>query len=1015
MTTDSSVQSSVGRVRQATVVVINLSEGGQSSNLPPEALFASIESCFTKAQSLAEQAEGRFEILNSRAALAIFGLPPAAGSDPEAAIRLALDVQAFVQASAQALTAQAAARYTAQIGLSTGPASFQITRQFGREQVTLMGDALQLAQRLAQAAPPAGILVAHDTFRFVRGVFIAEEKESIVAAGHREPQRTYLVTQLKPRAFRTPIFGIEGVEPPMIGRDAEFLRLQTIFQTVIDSKRGHMVTVVGEPGIGKSRMYYELNNWLELRPDRFFLFRGRAMPDTVHVPYGLIRDLFAYRFEILESDQAEAAREKLVRGMIAFSARAGVPEAEATERAHFIGQLIGFDFSTSPYLRGVQQDATQLRARAFEDVVQLFSAAASVQPVVMLVGDLHWADNASLEMLQQVAQRCAAAPIFIVNFTRPQFYDDHPNWGAEIAAHERLDLQPLPVTEARRLVETILSNAEGVSAHLIDQIIANADGNPFHVEELVKMLVADGAIVVDDTGWHIEPTRLGAFRVPGTLTEVLQARLNRLSESERSVLQRAAVIGRIFWDRPVAQLTGDWQSDGSYPLDTARLLAALSEKELIYRQDISSFAGATEYAFRHTLLWDVTYQSVPLRERQLYHAQVADWLTEAATASGRLTEVLTIVADHYTKAARPQRATRFLTLAGDHAAQLSAFAEAQKFYSQALALVTNVGQERIGLLLKLGEINAQLGSYPEAQLYLETVLMLARSLGGNHEIAEALYQLGILATQQGEFAHANVRLGESLELARTLRQPATLARVLYGLGDLAWRLNQQPTALAYLQESLDLARKEGDAKQMLFSLNRLGVVKSRLGDVAGARLCWQEGKALALQEGNRERLATILNNLGKTEFEEGHYHSALENYQQGLAIGKEAGLRNVETLILLNLSDVSTSLGQWFEAERYAREALVLGQILGALPYMLVAFINFARLRTALNQSDDALELLGLALNHPAADVNTRGNAAPILDELERRLGQLVVEQGLVKGQHLNFDTMVRTLCMESR
>jgi predicted ATPase/class 3 adenylate cyclase len=1003
MTSSTSVHSSVGRVRQATVLLARL-EAAESSSIT-----TTIESCFALWQTIAAKDGGRFERQSQLTALVVFGLPPAPEGEPEPAIRVALEMQAVVRQHQQP-----GVTFLAHLGVSLGAITFQVTRQSNREQLTVAGDALLMAQRLEQLAPGQGVLVSHDAFRFVRGVFIAEEGEAIASPGRLHPVRTYLVRSLKPRAFRTPVFGIEGIEPPMIGREAEFGQLQAMFLEVMHSGRGQMVTVVGEPGIGKSRMYYELNNWTELRPERLWLFRARALPETRNVPYGVIRDLIAFRFEILESDSAEVARHKLTQGMIQFTSRAGIAESQASIWAAFIGHLVGFDFSASPHLLGVLTDSAQLRFQAFQYFVELILAAASVQPVMILMGDLHYADSASLDLILHIARACQAVPVLIANFTRPSFYDQQPGWGNDLANHTRLDLKPLSVANTRQLAETLLTNVEGLSPQLVKLIVSNADGNPFHLEELIKILVADGVIVIDESGWRVQPNRLITLRVPPILSDVLQARLNLLSPAERSLLQRAAVIGRIFWDRPLLQMQDPTTHEPADSVELNHLLASLHEREMIYRQESSVFAGAVEYAFRHTLLWDVTYQSVPARARETFHAQIADWLTEAATANGRLTEVLTIIADHYLQAGRPQQAIDFLTLAGDHAAQLSAFAEAQKFYSQALAQIASVGSHRVKLLLKLGDINAQLGSYPEAELYLETVLMLARGMGDNDDVAAALYQLGLLAINQGDFVQANARLSESLAIARQQKEPNTLARVLYGLGDLSWRLSQHQSAQAYLQESLTLARNANNANLMLYNLNRLGAVKIRIGDFAGAREHWHEGRQLAEQVGNRERLATLISNLGKVEFEEGHFEQARQLYLEGLAMAQQSGIRQAEVLLFLNLSDVSTSMNDLAQAQDYAEAALHLATSLGAVPYVLVSFINFARIRAATNDLQGALELLGFALNHPAADINTRTNAAAVLQALESRLGLASVEAGLARGQQLDFGEVIKKLSREA-
>jgi class 3 adenylate cyclase len=539
------------------------------------------------------------------AIMAIWGAHIARENDPEQAIRAALAMQA-------ALTTMRAAQPVAlflRIGINTGPVlvgTVGTTNEF-----TAMGDAVNLASRLEHAAPVGGILISHDTYRHVRGLFDVEVRAPLQVKGKAQPIQTYVVEQAKPRSFALPARGIEGVETRMIGRDTDLLFLQQAIRAVITDREAQSITVVGDAGIGKSRLLYELRSWIELIPERITLFLGRATQETRRRPYALLRDIFAFRFGIHDSDTAVIAREKLMTGWLEML---GEQHPEVLRKGHLMGHLLGFDFSESPLVAGIVDDPRQLRYRALQAISELFTAFSQQDPVLIAVEDTHWADDASLDALVALTESCASLPMLLLYMSRPTLFEHRPAWGEGDATHTRLTLQPLSRGDSRRLVEHILRYLPTIPHEIRELIVRGADGNPFYVEELIKMLIEQGGIVPDATTWRVVEDRLSTIEVPPTLTGVLQARLDSLHAEERTVLQHAAVIGRTFWDQAVEH----GHSPGVCSVHAA--LAALRQHELIYRHETSTFAAATEYLFKHALLRDVTYETLLKRQRRIYHA-----------------------------------------------------------------------------------------------------------------------------------------------------------------------------------------------------------------------------------------------------------------------------------------------------------------------------------------------------------------------------------------------------------
>jgi AAA ATPase domain/Adenylate and Guanylate cyclase catalytic domain len=300
------------------------------------------------------------------------------------------------------------------VGLNSGLVVAGPVRADQHVEYLAVGDTVNLAARMEQNAPAGGILITHDTFRLAREIFEVQPQPPLKVKGHAEPVQTYLVLSGRPQAFQTAGRGVEGIEVPMVGRDAELNQLQAIFQAAAEQRERRMVTVVGDAGVGKSRLLYEFERWLGLHPASPDTFKGRATAMAQLVPYGLVRELFARRFDLLDSDSAAVVRDKLEQGITAYLGTDGA----GTMKAHFVGHLLGFDFSDSPYLRGALGDARQLHDRARLCLADFFRAVAAQAPAVIFLEDLHWADDSSLDAISHLALTLADCPLLLVGAAR---------------------------------------------------------------------------------------------------------------------------------------------------------------------------------------------------------------------------------------------------------------------------------------------------------------------------------------------------------------------------------------------------------------------------------------------------------------------------------------------------------------------------------------------------------------------------------------------------------------------
>jgi class 3 adenylate cyclase len=515
--------------------------------------------------------------------LALWGAASAREDDPEQAVCAALRMQETVgefvrETLRDSFAGGGAGERVMRVGVNTG--AVLLSAAGGEFAAT--GATVNVAQRLEEAAPVGGILISHDTYRHVRGIFDVRELELPNVRRRAESVRAYIVERAKPRAFRPRTRGVEGVETRMVGRQAELARLRDALSTVVEDRELQAVTVFGEAGLGKSRLLDEFSSEVELSAERAQVFQGRAGQWTRGLPYALVRDVFSFRFRIQDDAPPASAREKMERGLVElFGGGEG-----ALMRAHFIGHLAGLDFSSSPHLAGILDDAKQVRGRAFHYAAQLFRETARAAPVVLYLEDLHWADDGSLDFVDHLTRACADSAVLVVCFARPDLLERRPAWGEGLACHSRVTLQPLTKRETRQLVEEILRYAQSIPHALRDMIVGAAEGNPFYVEELIKMLIDQGVIVPDAADWRVDASRLVEVRVPPTLKGVLQARLDGLSDWEKTVLQRASVIGREFWDGALEQFSRSARARGeACEGDVAAALAALRRRELVFRRE----------------------------------------------------------------------------------------------------------------------------------------------------------------------------------------------------------------------------------------------------------------------------------------------------------------------------------------------------------------------------------------------------------------------------------------------
>lgn len=886
--------------------------------------------------------------------MAVWGVGTAREDDPEQAVRAALEIQQEVQQWQTAMNAFPLVDWhvdmALRIGIHTGVAILGPIGTTG--EYTAIGDTVNTASRLQEVAPKGGILISHATYQRVADAFDVAPWGNITLRGKSEPIEAYEIQQIRSRSFRVVTREVEGVTIPLVGREKELAELQELVQVMLFTRQLSMVTVVGEAGIGKSRLLLELDEWSETLPGRRIYFKARARQEMHHTPYALLRTLFAYHFQVQESDQDTVICHKIELG---FGAVFGDSQ-ESVLRSHFLAQLLGFDCGEV----SLPDDAQQGRDLAFSYLHDYFSSMSAEAPICMLLEDIHWADDSSLDMIEQLASALVDMPVFIVCMARPALYERRSDWGREQPFHKRLQLRSLTRSDSRHLVAEILRHVVALPEDLCDLIARRAEGVPFFIEEIVKVMIADEIVVKGEPHWLVDLSRLADFQIPAKLAGVLQARIDSLPDVERLVLQQAAVIGRTFWLNALSRLQsfsswGESRRASEHELQAA--LASLQARELILHQETSTFAGAEEYIFRHAVLHEVVYEGVLKRVRRLYHALVAEWLIGQGMEGGLYSGM---IAEHLAKAGDAETAVSYLTQAGAEAAAKYANAEALAYLDQALNLLPHSDENgRYQLLLTREKIYHLRGQRQSQMRDLMALENLAESLNSAYKrtevalryatyaLATGAYPAVINASQtairltpatqnpifeangyllwgqalrfQGDYEMAQRQLEQALVLVRTARGAdlgrqtllQTEANCLHHLGMVAIDQKRLADAHACFESACRIFSDIRDRRGEGQSWTNLGTVAQLQGDFAQAQEYIEQALWTSATIGNRQGEGIALDNLGLIARRQGDHNGAVIYHEKFLRICQEIGDKRGEAVAYHHLGEAFACMLDW--------------------------------------------------------------------------------------------------------
>lgn len=820
------------------------------------------------------------------AALAVFGLPVAHEDDPERAVRAGLAVRDALPALNERLEARHGLRLQIRAGINTGDVVAASGSTFDRD--FLISDAVTTAARIQQTVAPGTVVVGERTYRLTRDTVAYRSLPALEVKGKTDRLMVWEAVAPFPQRHES-----RRRSAPLLGRHLELSLLRQLYERTATDRTTHLVTLLGQPGIGKSRLVRELLAELREATPPPLVLRGRSLALGGQIGYHALQDILRAQSGVLDSDPPDAVRTKLQAWL-----HGAVPEQPDLLE----GLLLTFALTN-----GAGTDPGEVRNRLFAAWRRLFVCLAASRPVVAIFEDMHWADDAVLDLLQSVIAGTDDAALLLLCLGRPDLLERRSGWGGGRNAMT-IDLRPLRAEDTARLVEALAQDE--LSPELRLMIAERAEGNPLFAEELVRMLVEGAA--ASPPG--------GPVTIPDSVQAVITSRIDRLPHDERRILQAGAVIGRTFWTSVAAQLAG------LAPEDAVRATAGLVAKEFVARRLQSTIADEDEYAFRHNLTRDVAYGMLPRSQRQRAHGEAARWFE--ARLGPRIEEVIEVVAEHLRLAGDDARAAGYLRRAAGKARRQYANADAIRLYDQAMesARRASLTDQIPRLFLERGEVHQHLGTYAAALADFEAGLAEARRLGDQGLEVALENRVGLVHHREGRVEEAESHFAQAARGARAIGDRVTLGLSLVDLATVHWDRGDLHATDRLLGEGIVLLREASEGAGLARALNLRCMTHLALGNGDEAVAAAQEALVAARAAGDRSREATSLSYLSVVHNWTGRPSMGIEYAHAAMALAESIGDRRRVAYAREFLAQALQDLGEWGEAIRLTLDVLPSAQ-----------------------------------------------------------------------------------------
>jgi class 3 adenylate cyclase/tetratricopeptide (TPR) repeat protein len=862
-----------------------------AEGLDPEDWTTIMNRAFDRLVPVIYHYEGTIARLMGDALLVFFGAPVAHEDDPVRAVRAGLDLLEAARAYSDEVRSRYGFDFAIRVGLNSGPV---VVGEVGSDLVyeyTAMGDAVNLAARMQAAARPMTVLIAENTYRFVAPLFEFNDLGAIKVKGKQEPVRAYEVTGVKERPGS--LRGLTGLSSPMVGRAGELEKLAALCD-VLRAGMGGCALIIGEAGMGKSRLLQEWKAYIleqvERQADGGHAVRavtwaeGRTLSYGQGLPYHLLADLLNALLDL--PDHAPAAEN-----YAALVERADdLCGPAAVEIYPYLAHLLGLPLQKQGEELLHNLDPQALQNKYLSALELLISALAARQPLILVCEDLHWADASSTDLLIKLLPLAKRLPVLFAWVTRPD--RDSSGWALVAAARAELGdglaeilLNPLTGADTQQLISNLLE-VDALPEAVRSAILNKAEGNPLFVEEVLRMLIDQGAIIREPTGWTaVRP--IASMDIPGSLQSLLLARIDRLPETVKTTLRVASVIGRQFSVHilnPVLERVGS--------VDHQQHLEVLESAGLVYRAQTNP---EIVYLFRHSLVQEAAYDSLLKVDRQRLHQATAQTL-ETVYAE-QLDELSPLLAHHFQAAGELERALVYHIRAADRALERYALPESNDHYSRAIVLAeasSLSGPERARLYLQRGralELATRYQAALENYMDMKTAAIQSQDEPMHLEAITALATLYAIPTEFQNIDKVEELSGQALGLAAELGEPTAEVRILQALSLLYGRINLHQLAVEYGEQAVGIARGLGDPQLLAFSLHELGHPYLGIREFRRGRATMQEAGSIFRQLGNLPMLADNLSTTILYDFFLGDHDQALQSYREAARISEE--IRNL--------------------------------------------------------------------------------------------------------------------------
>jgi len=981
-----------GERRQVTALFSDLSGyTTMSEKLDPEEVKNLMSRIFGEITQVVAKYDGSIEKFIGDAVVAFFGVPKAHEDDPMRAIRAAKEIHGIIDAMSHQFEARIGRPLSMHTGINTGlVVTGEVTTEKGTLGVT--SHAVSVASRLSGLAKPGEILVGQETYGQARGYFAFAKLEPTKVKGQTEPVSVYRVVEEKVKVGRIRGFATQVISSPLVGRDAEFVALKGCLNRLLDGQGG-IVCIIGEAGIGKSRLMAEIRNYLRniQASSSIQWLEGRTPSYGQKISYWPFQEILWQYAGITEDDSEAEARQKLESRISSLFGE------ETDEILPYVASFLGLEVK-GQYAEGLKYlDGKSMGSQIYLTSRRVFERLARIQPLVLVFEDLHWVDESSMLLLEHLLPLVIRAPLLICGISRtdPKIAIERIR---EIATREyerrytELRLSPLSQSDSLQMMHNLME-IDNLSSTMREKIVHKVDGNPFYLEEIMRSLIDTGVVVHDAETARWKATRkTETFIIPDTIQGVIMARVDRLDEEIKQVLRTAAVIGRSFLYRILKTITEEVRE-----LD--RDLDQLQAVELIkVKQKIPEL----EYIFKHTLVQETTYGSILLQRRRELHSKVGQAIE--GLFPDRTEEFYSLLAYHYARAENWEKAQEYLFKAGDQAGKIAADAEALRHYQEAIESYTRVFGDkwdplhRGSLERKMGEAFYRRGDTQKAMEYLQRGLVYL----GRPKLPTSRSEVGRgilreIAVQIVHHIFSRWLVKKTYEpVDQAVEEVAHIYEIVASIDATTAPEHFLVTALKWL----NFSERKGYLPGVVSVYANLALIAFFFSLSGLTRFFQQRAMFLAEQTQHPGALAVLYQNVAYTEIFTGQFDKAIEhglkaaescrgggywnlnywgfsnyfallaylfqgNHSKALAIaqevvrmGQDANAPNIWCVGLNGLGEIQDRKGEFEESIANLNKAVELAEAVPNHIYRIVSDCDLARCYRRLGDLDKSLEIL---------------------------------------------------------